>query len=161
GDLVGALRTFQRAEQLARRTDAERTEEAVRRQVAIEARVGSLRVRARDDDTIVEVNGLRAPLGERVVLLPGTYDVVAHAAGRRTATTRAMVVAGKHDVVVDVGMLAPLETRSDEHGTVQTTRLGPWLVLGSGLASLGVGGVAGLLAANGRSKLDDLCPNYP
>ena len=170
GHFTDALRTFQRAEQLARRTDAERTEEAVRRQIAIEARVGSIRVRTRDDGASIEVNGLRAAVGERIVLPPGTYDVVALAPGRQSATTKVTVTAGKHDVTVDVGPLLRLaddhdasseSTASRAASSPSGVRLGPWLTIGAGALALGAGGLTGVLASQGRSELDDLCPRYP
>jgi hypothetical protein len=165
GQVVAARRSFERAEQLARRTDPERAEEAVRRQVGVEQRIASIRVRVVDASVDVLVDGMHALPGEIVALDPGEHRVSASAPRKISRTITVALREGEKERTVEIPALDNEPTLAPQPVVVVRPPVQrsawPYVLGGIGVGALALGGVGGGVAIGARSDIDAACPDYP
>ncbi len=170
GHYASAVRVFRRIES---RGDPDRAAEAKRRADALEPSVPTLVIRAPSATADVEVRldgDVVAPgtLGTAMPLDSGEHRVVASAHCKRPFDTRVKIppAGGKTELVVPLLAEDPAcqtKTRSPPPEEPPST---PWRTIGvitgaTGLATVGVGSVFGVIALGHETDLTNACTSYP
>jgi hypothetical protein len=172
GDYVAAAESFERA--LAATTKVLSAEQREQSALLLEHALHSvvqLRISADPPETIIHVNQRHVQNGERALLVPGAYYVVAALAGHRTHTEDLVLAAGQQlnlriELSAEISA-APRELPSDAHvlrqsaprtpsDSPQSARMGtlaPWIAAG---VTVAFGATAAGFAIAGSSELDRL-----
>jgi hypothetical protein len=168
------------AAQAQREGDALRKATALERAAALEPRLSRLQINVADPNVSVSRNGealSAGVLGSAIPVDPGTYQLEAHAPGKR-AWAQSVQVAGDASIVdvtvpplVDEPRAAevpppgpapsPLSEPAPAAASSHAEQTWAWVLGGVGVAAVATGATFAVLASSNWSKAKDQCQDYP